>query len=127
MKDLANEKRGHTSLTDDARQGTDDTCAERLYEKGLIPDICRNFTDEELVQDLHHIGFSNGLYLGYLYGIKDLIDSGASFETVFSLIKLIPERTLLHHNNFEESEELIDRLVKEIDAYVDAKTIYAER
>lgn len=99
-------------------------CAERLCDKGLMPEICRTFTDEELVRDMHHVGYVNGLYLGYLLAINDLIDSGTSFENVFLLIKLIPERTL-HNGSFKECEKRINELIEEIDAYVDANIIYA--
>lgn len=101
-------------------------CAESLFRNGLIPAICRAYSDEELVHDLHHVGYANGLYLGYLYAIKDLMDSGVPFETVFSLIKLVPERTI-RNGSFDECEARTNELVREIDAYVDANTIYASK
>ena len=101
-------------------------CAENLFRKGLIPAICREYSDEELVQDLHHVGYTNGLYLGYLYAIKDLIDSGVSFKAVLPLIKRIPERTI-QHDPFDQCEKRTNELVREIDAYVDANTIYASK
>ena len=101
-------------------------CAESLFRKGLIPAICRAYSDEELVCDLQHVGYADGLYLGYLYAIKDLIDSGSPLENVFSLIKLVPECTI-RNSSFDECEKRTNELVKEIDAYVDANTIYASK
>lgn len=69
---------------------------------------------------------ANGLHLGYLYAIKDLMDSGSPFGAVLSLIKQVSVRTV-RNGSFDECEKRTNELVREIDAYVDANVIYVSK
>lgn len=77
--------------------------SEQLAKKGLISQVYAGLPDEVLIDNMHQIGYLDGMYVGYILAMMSLVDNEAPKDLILSVRDDVrPNLIGRHYNNREE-------------------------
>lgn len=85
--------------------------SEQLAKKGLISQAYAGLSDELLIDNMHQIGYLDGMYVGYILAMMSLVDNEAPKELILSVRDDIRPNLIGHHYN--NKKEFIERYKNE--------------
>lgn len=85
--------------------------SEQLAKKGLISQVYAGLPDEVLIDNMHQIGYLDGMYVGYILAMMSLVDNEAPKDLILSVRDDVRPNLIGHHYN--NREEFIKRYKNE--------------
>lgn len=84
MKGFQNDVKKLLSNTD-AQEEIVTLWSNKLYEKGLIPKVYNDLSDELLIYNFLQTGYLEGIYTGYVLAMIALVDNNADNDLIVSV------------------------------------------
>lgn len=92
--------------------------SEKLAKQGLISQVYAGLSDECLIDNMHQIGYLDGMYVGYILAMMSLVDNEAPRELILSVRDDIRPNLIGHH--YKNREEFIERYKNEKYVWINA-------
>lgn len=80
--------------------------SSQLVEKGMIPNAYAGLLENLLIDNLHQVGYLDGMYVGYALALMSLAENNASKDLILAVRDDIRPNLIKHHYN--DRDEFID-------------------
>ena len=88
-----------------------------LYEKGLIPKVYNDLSDESLIHNFLQTGYFEGLYTGYVLAMMALVDNNADNNLIVSVRDYL--RPQLFEQSYSDRDEFCEKYKSERYSWVE--------